>query len=78
MIEAVGGVIFDQFSNVDNFPPEVPSDVISGAFVEPTDVKVHVKFGDSMSNRARDVRLPHFVMNDDDDDDDPGRRTQGE
>ena len=29
--------------------------------VEPMGVKVLVKFGDSRSNRSRDIRLPHFV-----------------
>ena len=29
--------------------------------VEPTGVKVHVKVDDSMSNRSRDIQLPHFV-----------------
>ena len=51
--------------NVDNFRPEVPSDIISGVVVDPAGVKVRVKFGDSGSNRSRDIRLPHFVMNDD-------------
>ena len=58
MIEAVRGVIFGPFSNVDNFRPEVHGDVISGSVVDPT--------GDSRLNRSRDIRLPHFVMNDDD------------
>ena len=39
----------------DNFQPEVASDVISGVFVEPTGVKVPVKFDDSRSNRSRDI-----------------------
>ena len=45
--------------------------------VEPTGVKVRVKFGDSRSNGSRDTRLPHFVTNDTDDgdNDDAGRRT---
>ena len=38
--------------------------------VEPTGVKVSVKFGDSRSNGSRDAGLPHLVTNDDDDDDD--------
>ena len=29
--------------------------------VDPTGVKVRVKFGDSRSNHSRDIRLPHFV-----------------
>ena len=29
--------------------------------VEPTGMKVPVKFGDSRSSRSRDIRLPHFV-----------------
>ena len=73
--EAVGGVIFDRFSNVDNFRPEVDSDVISGVvIVDPTGVKIRVKFGDSRSNHSRDIRLLHFVTNDDDDDDDDAGR----
>ena len=46
------------------------SDVISGAVVDPTGVKVRVKFGDSRSNRSRDIGLPDFVTNDNDDNDD--------
>ena len=30
--------------------------------VDPTGVKVHVKFGDSRSKRSRDIGLPHFVQ----------------
>ena len=49
--KVVGGVIFAPFSNVDNFLPEVYSDVVSGGrVVDPTGVKVHVKFGDYTSN----------------------------
>ena len=59
--EAVRGVIFGPFPSVDNFRPKVPSDVISDAFVDPSDVKVRVKFGDPRSNRSPDMRLPHFV-----------------
>ena len=58
-----------------SFRPEVFSDVKSGVVVDPMGVKVPVKFGDSMSNRYRDMRLPHVVTNDDDNDDDAGRRT---
>ena len=58
----------------DNFRPEAASDVISGVAVEPTGVKVRVKFGDSRQNRSRDIRLPHFVTNYDADND-AGRRT---
>ena len=39
------------------------SDVISGIVVDPTGVKVPLKFGDSKSNRSRDIRLPHFDTN---------------
>ena len=56
----------------DNFRPEAASDVISGVGVEQVGMKVRVKFGDSMSNRYRDIRLPHFVTNEDND---VGRRT---
>ena len=47
--------------------PEAASGVIFGMFVDPTGMKVHVKFCDSRSNRSEDIRLPHFVTN--------GRRT---
>ena len=46
-------------------------DVISDVAVDPTGVKVRVKFGDSKSNGSQDIRLPHFVTNDVD----AGRRT---
>ena len=58
-------MIFSRFSNVDNFRPEIDSDIISIVVVDPTDVKAHVKFGDSRSNRSPGIRLPHFVTNDD-------------
>ena len=45
----------------DNFRPEVASDVISGVDVELAGMNVPVKFGDSMSNRSRDIRVLHFV-----------------
>ena len=37
------------------------SDVVSGVVVHPVGVTVHVKCGDSSSNRSRHIRLPHFV-----------------
>ena len=40
---------------------EAASDVISDVIVDPTGVDVRVKFGDSKSNRSRDIGLPHFV-----------------
>ena len=40
----VESVIFCRFSNADNFRPEVPTDVISGAVEEPTGMKVQEKF----------------------------------
>ena len=55
-----------------SFRPEVLNDVMSRAVVDPTGVKVLVKFGASRSNRSRGIRLPHFVTNDNDDD--AGRR----
>ena len=64
--EAVVCDIFDRILNFDNCQLEVVSDVISGMVVDPTGVKVPVKFGDSRSNRSRDIRLPHFVTNDSD------------
>ena len=59
--EAVRYGIFDRFSSVDNFRPEGASDVISGVIVDPASMGDPVKFGDSKSNRSRDIRLPHFV-----------------
>ena len=64
--EAVVYGIFDRYLNFDNCQPELVSDVISGAVVDPTGVKIRVKFGDSRSNRSRDIRLPDFVTNDND------------
>ena len=72
--EAVEFGIFGPFSNVNKFRPEVRSDVISGVFVDPAGVNAQVKFGDSKSNRSRDIRLPPFGMNDNDNDNDAGRR----
>ena len=45
----------------DNFWPEVGSDV---AAVEWIDLDSRVEFGDSGSNRSRDIRTAHFVMDD--------------
>ena len=45
--EAVKCGIFDLFSNVDNFRPEIDSDVISGVVIEPTGVNVRIKLGSS-------------------------------
>ena len=45
------------FSDVDNFRPEVGSDVMFGAVVNMIGVKVVVKFGGSRSKRSRDIRL---------------------
>ena len=42
-------------SKVDNFRPEVHSDVIFGVVVNLAGVKFHVKFGDSRSNRSGDT-----------------------
>ena len=75
LAEVIGGVIFGPFSNVDNFRREAYGDVISGLFVASTGVKVPEKFGDYMSNSARNIRLPHFVTNNDDNENDAGRRT---
>ena len=58
--EVVGCDIFGRFLNFNNCRPEVLSDVISAAVVEPTGMKVLVQFGDSTSNHSRDIRLPHF------------------
>ena len=43
--------------------------------IDPTSVKARVKFGDSRSNRSRDIRLSPFVTNDYDDDDAGVRRS---
>ena len=59
--EAVSCGIFDRFLNVDNFQPEVHSDVLSGMVVDPTGMKVPVNFGVSRSKCSRDIRLPRFV-----------------
>ena len=42
--------------------PEIDNDVISGQAVDIVGVDVPVKFGDSRSNRSRDIRQPHFVL----------------
>ena len=59
--EAVERGIFGRFFNGDKFRPEGYSDVMSGVVIDPTGVKGRLKFGDSMSNCSRDIRLPHFV-----------------
>ena len=51
--EAVRGGIFEVFH--DNFRPEVDSDVISGADVDPIGMDVPEKFGASRSNSSRDI-----------------------
>ena len=45
--------------------PQTVNDVISIMAVQYVGMDECVKFGDSMSNRSRDIRLPQFVMNDD-------------
>ena len=50
------------FSNVDNFLPEVRSDVMSGVVVDPTDVNIPVKLGDSRSNRSRDIQHKTIML----------------
>ena len=49
----------------DNFRPEVVNDIISSVTIEYVDVDVRAKFGDSRSNRSRDIRVAHFLMDDD-------------
>ena len=49
--------IFDSFFQ-DNFRPEVVSDLISGLSEERFSMDVSVKFGDSWSNRSRDIDCP--------------------
>ena len=51
--------LLEETSNI-NFPPQVAADVISGVVVDPPNVDVRVKVGDSRSNRFRDMRLLHF------------------
>ena len=41
---------------------EADSDVISGVAVEWVDMDATVKFGDSTSNRSRDIRGAHSLM----------------
>ena len=53
----------DFFLNFDNCQPEVASDVVYSVVVDPTALKVCVKFGDSRSNCSRDIRLLRFVTN---------------
>ena len=48
----------------DNFWLEVANDVISGVAVEYVIMDVRLKLGDSRSNRSRDIRAAHFVMDD--------------
>ena len=55
MLKPSGASFSALVSNVDNFRPEVYSEVISGVLVDPTGVNVHAKFGDSRSNRSRDI-----------------------
>ena len=43
--------------------PEIDNDVISGVAVDNVGVDVHIKFGDSRSNRFRDIRGADFVSN---------------
>ena len=57
----VSRITFWQYLTAFCSRPEVTSGVISGVVIDPTAVKVHVKFGDPRSNRSRDIRLPHFV-----------------
>ena len=52
---SIGGVIFGPSSNVDNFRPEVYSDVISSVIVDLRGVRIHVKFGNSRYNQSRDI-----------------------
>ena len=45
----------------DNFQSDVVSDVISGENVVQFSTDVRLKYGDSTSNRSRDIQLPQFV-----------------
>ena len=40
--------------------------LVAGDVIEYVGVDVPVTFGDSTSNRSRDIRAAHFVMDDDD------------
>ena len=54
--------------NSDKCQREAACDVISGVFMYPTVWRFRVNFGDSGSNRSRDILLvPYFVTNDEDD-----------
>ena len=46
---------FSTVLNVDNCQPDVDSEIISGAVVGPTSMKVRIKFDNSRSNRSRDI-----------------------
>ena len=62
--KAVGSGIFDSFF-CDNFWSEVASDVKAATIVDYGDIDIRVKYGDSGSNRPRDIRVAHFVMDND-------------
>ena len=65
---------FFSSSNFDKCRLEAAGDDVTfGLAVEYLDTDVGVKFGDSRSNRSRDIRVAHFVM---DDDERQRRRTQ--
>ena len=55
--QAVGGGIFNRFSNFDKCRPEVGDDAISGEAVDMVSIGAHAKFGDSGLNSARIIRL---------------------
>ena len=47
-----------------NFQPEVVSDIISSVAVEQVGMDACIKFSDPRSNRSRDIRVAHFVVDD--------------
>ena len=61
--ETVGGGIFGGVFRA-NFRREVVSDVLSDLTLECVGMNVPVKFCESRSNRSRDIRAAHCVMDD--------------
>ena len=57
-----GGILYVVFR--DNCRPEVARGNNSGVTVEEVSSYAAVKFGDSSSNRFKDMRPAHFVMDD--------------
>ena len=62
--KVVKGDIFYRFFNFDKCRLEVAGDIVSSAAVDEVGLDFGVKFGDSMSNRSRDILAAHFVTDD--------------